>query len=79
LRPLVTFFLSLSSWSLVPFNEFSIFVDTEFSVLLLLAISSLSVYGIIFAGWSSNSRYAFLVGSLRSAAQMVSYVRYLLG
>jgi len=59
LRPFVTFFLSLSAWSVIPFGEFAIFVDSEFAVLFILAISSLSVYGIIFAGWSSNSRYAF--------------------
>jgi NADH-quinone oxidoreductase subunit H len=72
LAPLVTFFLSLSVWSLVPFSDYSLFVDSDYSVLYILAISSLSVYGIIFAGWSSNSRYAFL-GALRSAAQMISY------
>nr|YP_010338819.1 NADH dehydrogenase subunit 1 [Glaucosphaera vacuolata]UNJ18769.1 NADH dehydrogenase subunit 1 [Glaucosphaera vacuolata] len=72
LAPILTFFLALLSWCIIPFNEGMLFADISIGVLYLLAISSLGVYGIITAGWSSNSKYAFL-GSLRSAAQMVSY------
>jgi len=72
LAPMLTFFLSLTIWSIIPFNENAIFVDFDFGILFNLAISSFSVYGIIFAGWASNSRYAFL-GALRSTAQMISY------
>ena len=72
LSPMLTFFLSLLSWVIIPFGEYSILADLNVGVLYLFAISSLGVYGIILAGWSSNSKYAFL-GSLRSASQMVSY------
>jgi NADH-quinone oxidoreductase subunit H len=72
LAPLLTFSLALIGWSVIPFNYGVVLADINLGVLFLLAISSLGVYGIILAGWSSNSRYAFL-GSLRSAAQMVSY------
>jgi NADH-quinone oxidoreductase subunit H len=72
LAPIVTFTLSLLSWSVIPFGYGSVFIDTEIGLLIILAISSLGVYGIIIAGWSSNSKYAFL-GGLRSAAQMISY------
>lgn len=70
--PFLTFFLSLISWSVVPFSAVNVYADVNLGILFLLAVSSLGVYGIIFAGWSSNSRYPFL-GSLRSAAQMISY------
>ncbi len=70
--PLITFGLSLFGWSVIPFNEDVVLVDLDLSVLFVLAISSLGVYGIVLAGWSSNSRYGFL-GALRSAAQMISY------
>lgn len=69
---LVSLALSLSSWSVIPMQYNSVFADINLSLILIFAISSLNVYGIIMAGWSSNSRYAFL-GSLRSASQMVSY------
>lgn len=69
---LASFSLSLSSWSVVPFLGGSVYADIDLAVLFLFAISSLNVYGIIMAGWSSNSRYAFL-GALRSASQMISY------
>jgi NADH-quinone oxidoreductase subunit H len=72
LAPVVTFFLSLSSWAAIPITSNSVFVELNIGILYLLAISSLGVYGIIIAGWSSNSKYAFL-GALRSAAQMISY------
>jgi len=70
--PLLTFFLSLTIWTIIPLNEVAVVSDLDFGLLFFLAISSFSVYGVIFAGWASNSRYAFL-GSLRSAAQMISY------
>jgi NADH-quinone oxidoreductase subunit H len=70
--PIITFFLSLTSWVIIPFSDQLVFADTGVGVLYLLAISSLSVYGIIIAGWSSNSKYSFL-GALRSTAQMISY------
>jgi NADH-quinone oxidoreductase subunit H len=72
LSPIFTFFLSLVGWAVIPYDQFSIFVEMNISILYLFAISSLGVYGIIMSGWSSNSKYAFL-GSLRSTAQMVSY------
>lgn len=72
LAPILTFILSLIGWSVVPISETIVISDINLGTLYLLAISSLSVYGIIMAGWSSNSKYPFL-GSLRSAAQMISY------
>jgi len=60
------------SWVVIPFGPTNVFADLNIGILFVFAISSLAVYGIIMAGWSSNSRYAFL-GALRSAAQMVSY------
>ena len=70
--PMVTFALSLAAWAVIPFNPGVVVSDINVGILYLFAISSLGVYGIIIAGWASNSRYAFL-GALRSAAQMVSY------
>jgi len=72
IAPVLTFTLSLISWAVIPFGHGIVLSDLNVGVLYLFAISSLGVYGIITAGWSSNSKYAFL-GSLRSAAQMVSY------
>lgn len=72
LSPLVTFFFSLVLWAIIPISSFFSFTNITFSLLLILAISSLSVHGIIFAGWASNSKYSFL-GSIRSASQMISY------
>merc|ERR1712048_1035026 len=72
LAPMITFILSLIGWSVIPLSEGALVADINLGVLYLFAISSLSVYGIILAGWSSNSKYPFL-GALRSAAQMISY------
>ncbi len=70
--PMLTFFLSLIAWAVIPFDEGWVLADINVGILYLFAISSLGVYGIIMSGWASNSKYAFL-GGLRSAAQMVSY------
>jgi NADH-quinone oxidoreductase subunit H len=70
--PILTFVLSLVAWAVIPFDPGMVIANINVGVLYLFAISSLGVYGIIMAGWSSNSKYAFL-GALRSAAQMVSY------
>lgn len=72
LAPILTFILSLIGWAVIPFSEAIVISDINVGVLYLFATSSLSVYGIIMAGWSSNSKYPFL-GALRSAAQMISY------
>jgi NADH-quinone oxidoreductase subunit H len=72
LAPILTFFLSMLSWVVIPFGSSMYYTELNIGILYLLAISSLGVYGIIIAGWSSNSKYSFL-GALRSAAQMVSY------
>nr|YP_010866770.1 NADH dehydrogenase subunit 1 [Sphagnum subsecundum]AND50535.1 NADH dehydrogenase subunit 1 [Sphagnum orientale]AND50989.1 NADH dehydrogenase subunit 1 [Sphagnum lenense]UQM88443.1 NADH dehydrogenase subunit 1 [Sphagnum subsecundum]UQM88523.1 NADH dehydrogenase subunit 1 [Sphagnum subsecundum]UQM88563.1 NADH dehydrogenase subunit 1 [Sphagnum subsecundum] len=72
MAPVITFMLSLIAWAVIPFDYGMVLSDLNVGILYLFAISSLGVYGIITAGWSSNSKYAFL-GALRSAAQMVSY------
>ena len=72
LAPLITFILAFAAWAVVPLAPGWVVSDINVGVLYLLAISSLGVYGIIMGGWASNSKYPFL-GSLRSAAQMVSY------
>src|SRR5258708_1167022 len=72
LAPLVTAVLALSAWAVIPVNEDWMIADINVGVLYIFAISSLMVYGVIMAGWSSNSKYPFLA-ALRSAAQMVSY------
>ena len=72
LAPIITFLLSLLGWAVIPFGEGLVLADLNVGIMYLFAVSSLGVYGIITAGWSSNSKYAFL-GALRSAAQMVSY------
>jgi NADH-quinone oxidoreductase subunit H len=70
--PILTFFLSLLGWSIIPFSTVGFFANIDISLMFVFAVSSLAVYGIILSGWASNSRYAFF-GALRSAAQMVSY------
>ena len=72
IAPILTFVLALVAWAVIPFGEGLVISNINVGILYLFAISSLGVYGIIMAGWASNSRYAFL-GALRSAAQMVSY------
>ncbi len=72
LSPIITFTLALLAWAVIPIDYKIVLSDINVGIMYIFAISSLGVYGIIMAGWSSNSRYAFL-GSLRSAAQMISY------
>jgi len=73
LAPIITFMLSLVNWSVIPLNYGTVILtEVEMGILFIFAVSSLGVYGIIMAGWASNSKYAFL-GALRSAAQMISY------
>ncbi|CAN7346249.1 NADH-quinone oxidoreductase subunit NuoH [Phenylobacterium sp. LjRoot164] len=72
LAPVLTFVLAMVGWAVIPFAPGWVVSDINVGVLYLFAISSLGVYGIIMGGWASNSKYPFL-GSLRSAAQMVSY------
>lgn len=72
LTPIFIFFFSLLQWLVIPVNYGVVFADLELGFLYFFAVSSLSVYGIVLAGWSSNSKYAFL-GALRSAAQMIAY------
>ena len=72
MAPMLTFTLAMLAWAVIPVTEGWVAANINVGVLYLFAISSLGVYGIIIAGWASNSKYAFL-GALRSAAQMVSY------
>ena len=72
LAPIVTMTLALIAWAVIPFSEDYVLADINVGILYIFAISSLGVYGIIMGGWASNSKYPFL-GSIRSAAQMVSY------
>lgn len=70
--PVYSLILAFSSWCIIPYSSGVVIVNMDIGVLYLLAISTISVYGLIIAGWSSNSKYAFL-GSLRAAAQIISY------
>ena len=70
--PILTFTLALIGWAVIPIDYKIVLADINVGVMYIFAVSSLGVYGIIMAGWASNSRYAFL-GALRSAAQMISY------
>ena len=72
LAPAVTFTLALVAWAVIPFDQGMVLANINVGILFLFAVSSLGVYGILMAGWASNSKYSFL-GALRSAAQMVSY------
>lgn len=70
--PIITFTLALIAWAVIPFGDGLVLADINVGITYLLATSSLGVYGIIIAGWASNSKYAFL-GAIRSSAQMISY------
>ena len=72
MAPMLTFALAMIAWAVIPVNDGWAIADINVGILYLFAISSLGVYGIIIAGWASNSKYPFM-GALRSAAQMVSY------
>jgi len=72
LAPIVSFVMALIAWAVIPFNDGWVVSDLNVAILYVFAISSLEVYGVIMGGWASNSKYPFL-GSLRSAAQMISY------
>ena len=72
LAPIVTLTLALIAWAVIPFSSVMVLADINVGILYLFAVSSLGVYGIIMAGWASNSKYPFL-GAIRSAAQMISY------
>jgi NADH-quinone oxidoreductase subunit H len=72
LAPMLSFVLAVLAWSVIPFNDGWVLADINVAILFVFAIASLEVYGVIMGGWASNSKYAFL-GSLRSAAQMISY------
>lgn len=72
LAPLVSFVLALAAWAVIPFADGWVLANLNVGILFVFAVSSLEVYGVIMGGWASNSKYAFL-GSLRSAAQMISY------
>tara|TARA_B100000941_G_scaffold16265_1_gene9896 strand:- start:748 stop:1746 length:999 start_codon:yes stop_codon:yes gene_type:complete len=72
LAPIITMTLALIAWAVIPFGESQVLADINVGILYIFAVSSLGVYGIIMGGWASNSKYPFL-GSIRSAAQMVSY------
>ena len=72
LAPVLSFVLAVLAWAVIPFNEGWVLADINVALLFVFAVSSLEVYGVIMGGWASNSKYPFL-GSLRSAAQMISY------
>jgi len=72
LAPMTSFVLAILAWAVIPFNDTWVLADINVAILFVFAVSSLEVYGVIMGGWASNSKYPFL-GSLRSAAQMISY------
>ncbi|WP_375326757.1 NADH-quinone oxidoreductase subunit NuoH [Candidatus Tisiphia endosymbiont of Nemotelus uliginosus] len=72
LAPMITFILSLIGWAVIPFDQGMVLSNINVGVLYVMAISSLGIYGIIIAGWASNSKYAFF-GTIRASAQMISY------
>ncbi|WP_370323450.1 NADH-quinone oxidoreductase subunit NuoH [Salipiger bermudensis] len=72
LAPMISFVMSMIAWAVIPFSDGWVLSDINVAILYVFAISSLEVYGVIMGGWASNSKYPFL-GSLRSAAQMISY------
>lgn len=72
IAPIIVLTPALTAWAVVPFNDFLVLSDIDAGLIYVLALTSLGVYGIIIAGWASNSKYAFL-GAMRAAAQTVSY------
>jgi NADH-quinone oxidoreductase subunit H len=72
LAPVFSFAPALTAWAVIPFNDFLVLADIDASLLFVMSVTSVGVYGIILAGWAPNSKYAFL-GGMRSAAQMISY------
>jgi len=72
IAPILTFTVALAAWAVIPFNSGAVLADINVGLLYILAISSLSVYGVVIAGWSSNSKYPFY-SAMRAAAQMISY------
>jgi NADH-quinone oxidoreductase subunit H len=72
IAPIVTFTVALAAWAVIPFNSGAVLADINIGLLYILAISSLGVYGVVMAGWASNSKYPFF-SAMRAAAQMISY------
>lgn len=72
MAPIITFTLAMTGWSIMPLSENAYFTDVNLGIMFLFAISSMSVYGVILAGWASGSKYPFF-GAIRSASQMISY------
>lgn len=72
IAPIITFTVALLAWAVIPFNSGAILADINVGLLYVLAISSLGVYGVVIAGWASNSKYPFF-SAMRAAAQMISY------
>ncbi|MFT5503675.1 MAG: NADH-quinone oxidoreductase subunit H [Gammaproteobacteria bacterium] len=72
IAPVITFAPSMAAWAVIPFNDTLVFSDINAGLLYILAMTSVGVYGVIIAGWASNSKYA-LLGAMRSAAQIVAY------
>ena len=72
IAPIITFTVALAAWAVVPFSAEAVLADINIGLLYILAISSLSVYGVVMSGWASNSKYPFF-SAMRAAAQMISY------
>lgn len=72
IAPIITFTVALAAWAVIPFNSGAVLADINVGLLYVLAISSLGVYGVVIAGWASNSKYPFF-SAMRAAAQMISY------
>jgi NADH-quinone oxidoreductase subunit H len=72
IAPIITFTVALMAWAVIPFNSGAVLADINVGLLYVLAVSSLGVYGVVIAGWSSNSKYPFF-SAMRAAAQMISY------
>ena len=73
LAPIVTFTVALAAWAVIPFDAHMVLADINVGLLYILAISSLGVYGVVMAGWASNSKYPFF-SAMREAAQMISWI-----